>query len=1071
MGIGAEAFTIVAVMEAVNRISGVIDEIDASLDGFVATAERCAITAEEVGAKMDESLVLSASGVDTLDLANARLSAASERAAGAAQAQAEAERQLIEAQRQAFNASSEDAGATERLIAASDQLANAQRRVAAAAREMTAAEDHQAAVMQAQVLATAEGRARAQEAADAQAALATQEARAAEGASLASKAFKWGGLAVAAIGYESIKAAGNFENLTEHLVTDANEQQSKLQYVRGAMLQLGIETGTTATKMYQGMYHIEAAGLHGAKGIEALRAAAEGAKVGGADLDSVAKALAGSLDSYSAKGYSATQMMNGLIASVSVGDMKLQDLALALGNVAPTAAAAGIDFAQVGAALATMTAQNMSARQAAMDLNHAIGSLEKPNSVQLKQMQEMGVDANDLSQNLGKRGIAGTLEYLTKVVAAHTKNGQVLIDTYNRSKDAIRDADVMLKAMPPDLQKLGSELLKGTISYKDYNDAMKALPPLQRHLGLQFALTAQKTNEFNALLASGKPVAQTYNAAMANLLGGTVSLKTALMLTGGRMDTFKQNVETVSKAMSKGGKDVENWDKIQGTFNQKMDRLKASVEAVGISIGTALLPVVSAIAGAIADVLGPIAAWISAHHELIGLIAAIIGPMLAVKGLLIALNALMKLQEAILLILDAEWDANPIGLLVIALAALVGGLIYAYNHFKWFHNLVQTVFSALKIAATATIHAVVAAFDWLVSAAVAVWHGMQEAWNGVVAGVTWLWNGIVGIWDTIVNVTTSVWNGIKDFFAKWWPLLLVIFALPLAVLIGIWNHFHKQITDTVKSVWEGIKGFFVNMWRVITGNAKIAWDLFYKYIVTPVKAVWNWMQPAIHAGEQMLSAAWGYILKGASFIWGLIKSAIIKPISETWHELTSWLGKIASLMWNQMTGAWKTLTGILSKFWNFGVDIVKGIINGIMNQGSALFDSLKNLANSALNAAKSLLGINSPSKVFADHVGRAIPEGIAKGINDHAHLAHQAVRALSSNLATQTSIAMSSNIGASIGGLTPAVRTNIQGGVTVNVDLRNARPMSDRDLTDLVNKVGRAVAAQILPKGGVRLNM
>ena len=66
-----------------------------------------------------------------------------------------------------------------------------------------------------------------------------------------------------------------------------------------------------------------------------------------------------------------------------------------------------------------------------------------------------------------------------------------------------------------------------------------------------------------------------------------------------------------------------------------------------------------------------------------------------------------------------------------------------------------------------------------------------------------------------------------------------------------------------------------------------------------------------------------------------------------------------------------------------GTSIVDGVIDGIKDKASALWDELTSLANRALSAAKEALGIASPSKLFSDEVGRWIPPGIAAGIEQN----------------------------------------------------------------------------------------
>lgn len=87
------------------------------------------------------------------------------------------------------------------------------------------------------------------------------------------------------------------------------------------------------------------------------------------------------------------------------------------------------------------------------------------------------------------------------------------------------------------------------------------------------------------------------------------------------------------------------------------------------------------------------------------------------------------------------------------------------------------------------------------------------------------------------------------------------------------------------------------------------------------------------------------------------------------------IGMIPTLF-GQFTSAFKSVDWL-----SLGVDIINGIINGITSAAGRLFDSLKNLASNALNSAKNALGIGSPSKLFADEIGRWIPPGVALGID------------------------------------------------------------------------------------------
>ena len=78
------------------------------------------------------------------------------------------------------------------------------------------------------------------------------------------------------------------------------------------------------------------------------------------------------------------------------------------------------------------------------------------------------------------------------------------------------------------------------------------------------------------------------------------------------------------------------------------------------------------------------------------------------------------------------------------------------------------------------------------------------------------------------------------------------------------------------------------------------------------------------------------------------------------------------------------VTAFFSVDWlSVGSQIIEGVCQGIWDAGASLFSALADLARQALAAAKSALGIGSPSKLFADEVGHWLPAGMAVGIEDN----------------------------------------------------------------------------------------
>jgi len=96
-----------------------------------------------------------------------------------------------------------------------------------------------------------------------------------------------------------------------------------------------------------------------------------------------------------------------------------------------------------------------------------------------------------------------------------------------------------------------------------------------------------------------------YNQALKNIAGGSKQMMGFLELTGSHMQKFADNVGIISGAVKKGGNDLMGWADIQKNFNFQVDSAKASVEAFGIKIGTALLPVATQLMSFVAGVALP----------------------------------------------------------------------------------------------------------------------------------------------------------------------------------------------------------------------------------------------------------------------------------------------------------------------------------------------------------------------------------------------------------------------------------------------------------------------------------
>lgn len=161
------------------------------------------------------------------------------------------------------------------------------------------------------------------------------------------------------------------------------------------------------------------------------------------------------------------------------------------------------------------------------------------------------------------------------------------------------------------------------------------------------------------------------------------------------------------------------------------------------------------------------------------------------------------------------------------------------------------------------------------------------------------------------------------------------------------------------------------------------------------------------------------ILSAIGQLFMSLLSEIINHLPEILEKGSEIVGKLAEGVVNAIPKILEGIAQLLSQAkdaffqvdWaQVGHNIIDGVIEGLKAAGGALFDTLKGLASEALSAAKKVLKIESPSKVFRDEVGEMIPEGMAQGITNKAYMVTDAVEDMSGGLAS-TAQDLTANIG------------------------------------------------------------
>jgi len=127
---------------------------------------------------------------------------------------------------------------------------------------------------------------------------------------------------------------------------------------------------------------------------------------------------------------------------------------------------------------------------------------------------------------------------------------------------------------------------------------------------------------------------------------------------------------------------------------------------------------------------------------------------------------------------------GPVGLIIVAIGALVAVVIYAYKHNETFRKIVDAVWKAIKIAIKATV-------DWLVNTA---WPFIKKMIDALVAQWKFLWSIVQTVWKAISSYIKLQIDFVLDVFGK----------LKNFIMVTLPNAFHAG-TDAIGKAWAKVK--------------------------------------------------------------------------------------------------------------------------------------------------------------------------------------------------------------------------------------------------------------------------
>lgn len=410
---------------------------------------------------------------------------------------------------------------------------------------------------------------------------------------------------------------------------------------------------------------------------------------------------------------------------------------------------------------------------------------------------------------------------------------------------------------------------------------------------------------------------------------------------------------------------IENCDgtaqKMADTMNDNLEGqltiLKSQLQELAISFGEILLPAIKNIVGCIqkfVDVLNSLPDGVKETIVTIALIAAALGPVLIIVGKIItAVGTIMTIVpkvvgvingvKAAFAALNMTMLANPIVLIIAAIAALVAVFIYLWNTNEDFRQFWIDLWENVK------------------EVAVAVWEFLKEFFTAA--------------WEAIQGIAETVWNRIKDFFSGLWEGIKNIFSTVVEAIKTIITTYFEVYRTIIMTVLNAIQAVFTTIWNAIK---------------TVVKTVVNGIKTTI-------MTVWNGIRNTVTSVMNAIKTGVSSAFNAVWNGIKNTVSGIYNTIKDGFNKAVDFIKGLASSAFSWGKDLVMGIVNGIKSCIGAVGDAVKSVADKI----KSFLHFSVPDEGPLTDYESWMPDfmkGLAEGIEQSKGMVTKAMDSLAGDM-------------------------------------------------------------------------
>ena len=370
--------------------------------------------------------------------------------------------------------------------------------------------------------------------------------------------------------------------------------------------------------------------------------------------------------------------------------------------------------------------------------------------------------------------------------------------------------------------------------------------------------------------------------------------------------------------------------------------------------------------------------------------------------------------------------------------------------------IIDALVDALPQIIKATVTALIAAAPQIAKAGIKLLGALIEAIPVIVVELA---KAVPDIVAAIIDVLAELPGLIGEVFAEivtdlveWGQQMLSNASMAMSNMLSqvnsiiqelpgkIWTHLVNAVNKVIawgQQMVSNASTAASNMLSKVSGIIQELPGKIWTHLVNTVNKVVAWGQQMVSnastAASNMLSKVSSTLQQLPGKVWDYLSQAAQKVV--TWGTQLAQKGAAAATqLFNSIVNG---LSSLPSKMAEIGSNIVSGIWNGISSGWNWLTNKVSNLANSLLDAAKDALGINSPSKEFADEVGRWIMPGVGKGLDKSMPATLKDMKAKAGELVSAMRAEMSASVGQLSVGASHAAGLRVAGaGTTVYNDNR-----------------------------------